>query len=245
MIVKNDLGNTATGTTNSAGTITVPVSESTERHSAYILGYPDNSFGPERTMTRCEAATIFARILSDKLGESVPTTAETVYKDIPANAWYSGYVKYLTDYGVVQGDDYGRFRPYDDVTRNEYTAMAVRFFEICGDHSRTTETQYAAFLDMSADSWAAVYVDIAAMRGWVNGYTDGTFRGGNSITRAEAVTITNRMLGRTADHAYINANLRKLHNFVDLPTTHWAYDQVMEAANAHTATWTPNESWSR
>lgn len=105
--------------------------------------------------------------------------------------------------------------------------------------------QYQAFEDVSDGYWAAQYIKDAAIHGWIVGYGDGTFKGEDAITRAEVVTIVNRLLGREADADYIADNLRKLNTFSDMSRRHWAYYAVMEAANAHKAAMNPEESWSK
>ncbi len=101
------------------------------------------------------------------------------------------------------------------------------------------------FDDVSDGYWAAEYIQDAAIHGWVVGYGDGSFRGNDTISRAEVVTIVNRLLGREADEDYITNNLRRLNTFTDLSTRHWAYYAVMEAANAHTAILTAPETWDK
>ena len=236
VIVKGDLGQTASGKTDEDGQLTVPAVTVSERHTAYIYGYTDGTFGPERNMTRSEAAAIFARLLADKNGDTITTVAKTKFTDIPANAWYSGYVRYLSNYGVVYGRDDDTFAPNDPITRAEFTAFAVRFFEAYGDGNAEIMEQYEGFNDVSSGYWAAEYIKDAAIHGWIKGYGDGTFRADRYITRAEVVTIVNRLLGRYADEDYIDANLRRLNTFPDVSKSHWAYYDVMEAANTHTAT---------
>ena len=63
--------------------------------------------------------------------------------------------------------------------------------------------QYADFTDVSSGYWAAEYIRDAAIHGWIKGYGDGTFRATQEITRAEVVTIVNRLLDRSADQNYI------------------------------------------
>ncbi|MDD3228217.1 MAG: S-layer homology domain-containing protein [Oscillospiraceae bacterium] len=244
--VKNDLGASATGKTDEDGKLTVPAVAETERHAAYIVGYPDGTFGPERSMTRSEAAAIFARLLSAKNGDTISTTTTTNFKDIPANAWYSGYVKYLTGYGIAAGYSDKTYRPGEAITRAEFTAMAVRFFDAYGDGDADIMEQYKSFNDVSDGYWAAEYIKDAAIHGWIVGYGDGSFRADDEITRAEVVTIVNRLLGREADSEYIADNLRKLTTFTDMSKRHWAYYAVMESANGHTATDLDGaESWSK
>ena len=243
--VKGDLNQTAKGKTDKDGKLTVPEVEETERHGAYILGYTDGTFGPSRSMTRAEAAAIFARLLAEKNGDTISTTANTKFTDIPAHAWYSGYVKYLNNNGVTYGKSGNTFAPYDAITRAEFTTLAVRFFDVYGDGDKEIMEQYQDFDDVSDGYWAAEYIKAAAKYGWINGYTDGSFRADRSISRAEVVTIVNRLLGREADEDYISDNLRKLNTFTDMPRRHWAYYAVMEAANAHTAVLGDSETWSK
>ena len=245
IIVKGDLSQTAKGKTDQDGKLTVPEIEERERHGTYILGYTDGTFGPSRSMTRAEAAAIFARLLAEKNGDTISTAANTRFTDIPAHAWYSGYAKYLNNNGVTYGKSKTIFAPDDAITRAEFTTLAVRFFDVYGDGDAEIMEQYKDFNDVSDGYWAAAYIKAAAKHGWINGYGDGSFRADDEINRAEVVTIVNRLLGREADEDYIVDNLRKMNTFPDVNRKHWAYYAVMEAANAHTAILGDSESWSK
>lgn len=245
IIVKGDLSQTAKGKTDQDGKLTVPEIEERERHGTYILGYTDGIFGPSRSMTRAEAAAIFARLLAEKNGDTISTVANTRFTDIPAHAWYSGYAKYLNNNGVTYGKSKTIFAPNDAITRAEFTTLADRFFDVYGDGDAEIMEQYKDFNDVSDGYWAAAYIKAAAKHGWINGYGDGSFRADDEINRAEIVTIVNRLLGREADEAYIADNLRKLNTFPDVSRKHWAYYAVMEAANAHTAILGDSESWGK
>ena len=245
IIVKGDLSQTAKGKTDQDGKLTVPEIEERERHGTYILGYTDGTFGPSRSMTRAEAAAIFARLLAEKNGDTISTVANTRFTDIPAHAWYSGYAKYLNNNGVTYGKSKTIFAPDDAITRAEFATLAVRFFDVYGDGDAEIMEQYKDFNDVSDGYWAAAYIKAAAKHGWINGYGDGSFRADDEINRAEVVTIVNRLLGREADEAYIADNLRKLNTFPDVSRKHWAYYAVMEAANTHTAILGDSESWSK
>ena len=242
--VKADLGQTAEGKTDGSGKVAVPSVAKTERHAAYIVGYCDGSFGPELNMTRSEAAAIFARLLEAKNGKAATYKAGSSFTDIPDDAWYSGYVKYLSGFGIINGRGDGIFAPEEAITRAEFTAFAVRFFEAYGDGNSEIKDQYAGFDDVSPGYWAAEYIKDAAIRGWINGYGDGTFRADSKITRAEVVTLVNRLLGRHADETYISANYRRLNTFGDMSGGHWAFYDVMEAANTHTANVGEEKNWT-
>ena len=245
VIVKGDLGQSERGETDEDGKLTVPAVTETEYHGAYIYGYTDGTFGPERSMSRSEAAAIFARLLSDKLDERIPSGNHVKFTDVAPDAWYAGYVQYLTSYGITVGHGDGTYQGERPITRAEFTAMAVRFFDAYGDGDAEIMEQYAEFSDVSDGHWAAEYIMDAAIHGWVEGYGDGTFRADDEISRAEVVTIVNRLLGREADEDYIADNRRQLVTFPDVGRRHWAYYDVLEAANAHTAILTDPETWDK
>lgn len=245
VIVKNDLGNSARGETDKNGKVIVPAVERTARHSAYVVGYPDGTFGAQRSMTRSEAATVFAKLLAEKYGDTLSPVSNTKFSDIPANSWYSGYVKYLTDNGVISGRTKTTFAPDEPITRGEFTTLAVRFFDVYGDGDAELMEAYKSFDDVSDGYWAAKYIKAAAQYGWITGYEDGSFRAEQEITRAEVVTIVNRLLGREADTDYIGKYLGRLNTFTDLDSSYWAYGDILEAANSHIAIFGDAESWKR
>jgi hypothetical protein len=126
--------------------------------------------------------------------------------------------------------DYSRdgiFRPDEPVTRAEFATLAAHF-----DNLTLTDTN--AFSDVDASHWALKYINSAAAKGWIEGYPDGTFRPENRITRAEVVTLVNRMLNRVGDGAYLTANAASLpRTYKDLTAAHWAYLDIMEASTGH------------
>ena len=243
---RNDLNNTANGTTGTDGALSLPetVVIVTQRHGAYINGYPNGTFGPSNNMTRSEAAAVFARLLAEKNGDDIPTAGLSKFADVPADAWYAGYVAYLNRYGVIYGTSETMFSPNREITRGEFVTMAVRFYDAAGEDVEAVQYN-KVFSDVLRTDWTVEYIRDAAARGWIIGYEDGTFRPGNNITRAEVVTVVNRLLGRVADEGYIDANLRRLTTFTDMNPKHWAYYDVMEAANRHTAILDSGETWSK
>ena len=143
----------------------------------------------------------------------------------------------------IVGYNDGTFRPEDNVTRAEFVTMAVRYYEIFNEVKKIGYT--VKYTDVSSNYWA--YTDIAFAKniGWLNGYADGTFKGDNNITRAEVVTVTNHATGRIPDQECITKNVTTLNRFTDLKNnSHWAYNDIMEAANTHKAvTSADNETW--
>lgn len=242
--VKGDLKQQGQGETDKEGEVILPeIPAETVRHGAYIVGYTDGTFRPENQMTRAEAAAIFARLLAEQKNENISPAKYTNYADTSVNAWYADYLNYLTGYGVIVGER-SAFRPNEDITRAELTAMAVRFFEITGQTAEKGGN--VQFYDVSGSYWAAEYIQEAALYGWVQGYGNGSFKGESKITRAEAVTLINNLLGRSADSEYISNNGRRLNTFSDVYAAHWAYAAILEAANSHNAVVDKEkETWNR
>lgn len=237
VVLKDKNSNELTGKTDDEGILILPAKE----HKAYIVGYNDGTFRADNDMTRAEAAAIFARLISEEKNEKI--SGKSTFKDIDKNAWYVDYVGYLVKYDVINGYNDGTFRPEDNVTRAEFVTMAVRYYEIFNEVKKTGYT--VKYTDVSSNYWA--YIDIAFAKniGWLNGYADGTFKGDNNITRAEVVTVTNHATGRIPDEEYISKNVTTLNRFTDLKNnSHWAYNDIMEAANTHKAvTSANNETW--
>ena len=227
--VTDGTGTAAAGETDKDGAVTLP----DEYHFAYIVGYGDGTVGPDRDMTRAEAAAVFARILSEARGDDVTNARASSFPDVDTEAWYADYVAYLEQLGVVVGYDDGKFHAGASITREQFVTMCVRLDEWMA--LETYESERAGFADVKDGHWAAEFIHEATRNGWIVGYPDGKFHGGDQITRAEVVTIVNRMLGRAADETFIRHNEDSLNTFRDLQNPHyWAYYDLMEAANGHT-----------
>lgn len=237
VILKDRENNEATGKTDANGVILLPTSE----HKAYIVGYDDGTFRPDSDMTRAEAATIFARLIAERKGESI--SGKAAFGDVSSKEWYYSYIGYLAKYDIIQGYEDKTFRPDAPVTRAEFVTMTVRFYGLFDEVKYSADT--TKYSDLSSGYWAIKDISFAKHIGWLNGYADGTFRGDNNITRAEVVTVVNRATGRRADESYINKNLSVLNKFTDLKNnSHWGWADIMEAANDHKAVSISNgETW--
>ena len=193
----------------------------TKDHNAYLGGYGGGLFGPDDNMTRGQAAQMFYNLLLDK---DVPITVS--FTDVAPDAWYATAVNTLASLGIVTGYGNGQFGPDDSITRAQFTTIAMRFANL--DTSGEN-----IFTDVSEDDWFYEFVVGAIKYGWIGGYPDGRFGPNDTITRAQVTTIVNRMLGRSADEDYVERNIEELTRFTDVPDTHWAYYNIMEATNAH------------
>lgn len=205
-------------------------------HLAFLSGYANGTFGPDRNMTRAEVTTMFARLLTEKM--AADQTYSNTFSDVAKSHWAANYIGYMQQFGIITGYADGSFRPDASVTRAEFAAIASRF--------ETLTEGTKSFSDVPSSHWAAKYINFAATRGWVNGYADGTFRPNNSITRAEVAAVTCRLLERNADQSYIRSHLSELRAFTDVNESHWAYWYTIEAANGHDYTKSgSSETWSR
>ena len=201
----------------------VPTGLNGDDHYAYIVGYPDSTVRPQNGITRAEVATIFFRLLTDET-RNANSTKSNSYSDVAAGAWYNHAVSTLSAMGIVKGDSHGKFNPNAPITRAEFAAIAARF----DDKANTTAVDFSDI----ASHWAKNEISAAANNGWINGYTDGTFRPNNKITRAEAMMLVNRVLKRLPETA------KDLHNDMikwsdNSDTSAWYYLAVQEATNSH------------
>lgn len=197
----------------------------TEKHNDYLHGYEDGTFRPDGNMTRAETAQMFYNLLKD---QNVAIT--TSFNDVDENAWYAKAVNTMAALGIIKGTGDSKFEPERTITRAEFITMAIRFMEggiVIGQ---------STFSDVKDSDWFYGNVLQAANYGWIQGYEDDTFRPNNAITRAEVTTIVNRMLNRAADETYVDANLTTLTTFPDVSKSHWAYYNILEAANKHSYT---------
>lgn len=215
----------------------VPTGLNGDDHYAYIVGYPDSTVRPQNGITRAEVATIFFRLLTDET-RNANSTKTNSYSDVAAGAWYNHAVSTLSAMGIVKGDSQGKFNPNAPITRAEFAAIAARF----DDKANTTAVDFSDI----ASHWAKNEISAAANNGWINGYTDGTFRPNNKITRAEAMTLVNRVLKRLPETA------EDLHNDMikwsdNSDTSAWYYLAVQEATNSHYYDIKANkyEKWSK
>ena len=193
-------------------------------HLAYMKGYPNLTFGPDRNMTRAEVTMMFARLLKDRPEANKVYTMP--YADVTKDDWYAFAVSYMTENKLITGYPDGTFKPNNPISRAEFAAIASRF-----DQLKTGLN--LPFNDVGAGHWAYDVIASAADKGWVNGYPDGSFKPENKITRAEVVSTTNRMLNRYADLAFAKAHKTELAPMRDMDESHWAYGAAVEAMNGH------------
>lgn len=193
-------------------------------HFAYMQGYPDRTFGPGSNMTRAEVIVMFSRLLQEKM--DVEPTYSSTFRDVNGTRWYANAIGYMEQYGIIKGYADGTFKPDAPVTRAEFAAISARFDKLASGES-------VMFVDVANNYWASDYISSGVSKGWIKGYPDGTFRPANYITRAEVVTLVNRMVERYPDRSSIDQGRDKLKHYLDMNNAYWAYYDVMEATHGH------------
>ena len=227
--------------TPSTPTVEIPDDDAlglnTTDHFAYIVGYGNGEVRPQNNITRAEVATIFFRLLTDDVRDENLTKTNR-YSDVAATSWYNTAVSTLSSMGIITGYPDGTFRPNAAITRAEFAAIAARFDN---DGDKTA----AKFSDI-ATHWAKDEISIAYNNGWITGYPDGTFGPQRDITRAETMTLVNRVLNRqpeTEDDLLPNMTVWT----GNANPKAWYYLAVQEATNSHYYKFKTNskyEKWS-
>lgn len=192
-------------------------------HYAYIVGYGNGEVQPQNSITRAEVAAIFFRLLEDGI-RNENFTHQNDFSDVAADAWYCSSVSTLSRMGIIAGYPDGTFRPNAPITRAEFAAIATRF-DNNGDKTPVSFTDIIGH-------WAEGEITVAANHGWVSGYGDGTFRPQNQITRAETMSLVNRVLKRLPETpADLLPDMITWTDNAD--TSSWYYLPVQEATNSH------------
>jgi uncharacterized repeat protein (TIGR02543 family) len=194
----------------------------TDNHYAYIVGGPDGTVRPNDSMTRAGVATIFFRLLKDSVRDANLLTGCT-YTDVPDGHWANAAISTMTGLDIVRGYDAAAFGPGDPITRAQFAAICARFDTGKSNGSRT-------FSDIKGH-WAKAYIERAAELGWISGFQDGTFRPDAYITRAQAVTMINRMLNRVPEDP--SDLLPGMNVWPDCGPGDWFYLAIQEATNSH------------
>ena len=197
----------------------------TKDHYAYIIGYPDGEVKPNGMITRAETVTIFFRMLTDESRDAIWSTSNS-FSDVKASSWFNNAISTMENGGIITGYPDGSFRPNDNITRAEFAAMAIRFF-------KDAKVGPSKFSD-TIGHWAEEAISKAQTEGLVAGYPDGTFHPDQPITRAEAMTIVNRVLKRAPHKDHLLDDMIKWPDNMDKSV--WYYADVQEATNSHTYT---------
>ena len=200
----------------------VPDKLNGDDHFAYVIGYPDGKVHPKGNISRAETATIFFRLLKADIRDG-NLTADNDFSDVSDSQWHNKAVSTMAKLGIVKGRRADRFDPDASITRAEFAAICARF------NTKPVENS-GSFSDISGH-WAENEIERAAAFGWISGYPDGTFRPDARITRAEAMTMINRVLCRMPQNE--SDLLDSMVTWPDNKPSDWHYLAVQEATNSH------------
>ena len=226
-IEKNDLKTNQTTAEKNAETVrnyrsSTPELLNDSDHFAYVIGYEDGLVKPYGPITRAETTTIFFRLLKDSVRDGNLLTSNT-YTDVPDDYWANTAISTMTGLGIVQGRSTTTFDPKAPITRAQFAAICARF-----DTGKSNGEQ--TFSDIQGH-WAEKYIERAAELGWIKGFEDGTFRPDTYITRAQAMTMINRVLNRIPEDE--SDLLPGMNVWPDCNPGDWFYLTVQEATNSH------------
>ena len=192
---------------------------------SYIAGYPDGTFKPGKEVTRAEAVRMFVQLVNE--GKELPKNPTTKFKDAN-NKWYSDEINFAVSKGFISGYSDGTFKPNQGITRAEFAQMIAVFVKDGYPGSSN-------FKDVKGH-WASNAIDQLYGNKKIKGFPDGTFKPDQKLTRAEAVTVLNSVFGRnTKSTSFANVNTNSLKKFSDVPMSHWAYYEIIDASNGHNA----------
>lgn len=191
-------------------------------HFAYVIGYEDGTVRPASNISRAEVATIFFRLLDPEIRDE-NLTDENMFADVSKGVWYNQAISTMTALGIVNGRTDMTFEPDAPITRAEFAAICARF----DTNKRDGDSNFTDIFG----HWAEAEIERAATLGWINGYEDGTFRPDAEITRAEAMTLINRVLQRLPETA--DDLLDDMTTWPDCQPNAWYYLAVQEATNSH------------
>lgn len=196
-------------------------------HKAYVSGCTATTFAPTGTLTRAEAAQMLYELMAEQAHKQYDCSSNG-FRDVPAGQWYTAAVSTLANAGAINGCGDGTFHPNQAISRAQFVTILAGIYGVNASGGMP-------FSDVGR-SWYYDAVATAYANGWVSGFTDGTFHPNQTITRAEAVSILNRVLGRSCDLTFVQANAQAALHFTDVPANAWYYADVIEASVGHTYT---------
>lgn len=155
------------------------------RSLGIVGGYSDGRFGPNDYVTRAQLLKMALLAFEHEVEGS-----DDNFDDVMTDSWYSDYVSYAKSQAIIGGYSDGTFKPDNYVNRAE----ALKIIFVAGNISVEDEDTDETFSDITSDDWFIKYCAYAKANGIIGGYSDGTFRGGQYITRAEVAKILSLMI---------------------------------------------------
>ena len=196
-------------------------------HKKYIFGYPDGSIRPNESITRAEIASIFYKLLDDGVREYF-MSHDNPYPDTDKESWYNNAVSTISKLNILIGDENGEFKPDEAITRAELAAVAARFARM----SQITPYKKERFGDIEGH-WAEDDINYMASAGWIDGYNEVEYSPERHVTRAEAISLVNRIFNR--EHELNGEERASLGSYWhdNADPNAWYYNEIIEASVSH------------
>lgn len=220
-------GNSNTDLTNTDlnGAIISP--EGNDTHIPYINGYPNSTFKPDNNITRAETSKIIYKLLEIYAKEYINGTSTNKFNDLTGSEWYAKYISLLAELNILEGYTDNTIKADNNITRAEFATLIYRLDAL----NDTSSQQNVQLKDVPINHWANKYISYSINKGYFIGYEDGSFKPNDNITRAEVVTVINRLTNRKPDENYINNNMLSS-QFYDIKG-HWAFYDIIESSITH------------
>ena len=198
-------------------------------HDAYIAGYPDGLVGPNRTLTRAEAAQIIYALMTDESKAQYAKKAGKTFVDVSKDYWAYDAITMMTKANILVGIGDGRFDPNAVMTREQFATMIAQLFMI----EINQPIAGYIFKDLNGN-FADKYISLLYALGIIDGKGDNMFGPKDSLTRAQAIAIINKIIGRLPDNNSFGAVADQMKTWPDnMDTSAWYYAAVQEATNSH------------
>lgn len=216
---------------------TIDMILNTTDHNAYIVGYPDGTVRPDGRITRAEVATILYRLMKDQVKARFDSKPTVKFSDVSSSDWYYDAVQMCAKAGIIAGYPGGSFKPNQAATRAEFFKMVAMLYS----DALNTPITGKIFNDINGH-WAEKYINLLQKLGIVKGYPNGSVKPNANLTRGEAASIMNRVLGRiVGDSSFSDPKVAAaMKPWPDCTSSHWAYAEIQEATNSHDYTWDIN-----
>ena len=198
-------------------------------HDAYIAGYPDGLVGPNRTLTRAEAAQIIYALMTDESKAQYAKKTGKTFVDVSKDYWAYDAITMMTKANILVGMGDGRFAPNAVMTREQFATMIAQLFMI----EINQPIAGYIFKDLNGN-FADKYISLLYALGIIDGKGDNMFGPKDSLTRAQAIAIINKIIGRLPDNNSFGAVADQMKTWPDnMDTSAWYYAAVQEATHSH------------
>ncbi|WP_310832041.1 S-layer homology domain-containing protein [Paenibacillus pedocola] len=152
-----------------------------------ISGYADHTFKPNASISRAEFASIVNKVFG------FTNQPQVVFKDVKSDKWYYSEIGKAKSAGYISGFGDNTFRPEAAISRQEAAKMLYILLQLSASNDNSA---IQVFTDYNAvPAWSKIYLNEIVDKGYMNGYPDHTLRPLQTITRAEAVAMLDKVIG--------------------------------------------------